>query len=63
MFVKCSPDVKCYLKLKLIAVTYTVHHSGVIILKLKCCLNLKLIAVTYTVHHSGMIILKLLRRT
>ena len=33
-FVKCSPDVKCYL-LKHIVVTCTVHHSGTILLKLQ----------------------------
>ena len=29
-FVKCSPDVKCYL----FKTTYTVHHFGMILLKL-----------------------------
>ena len=33
-FVKCSPDVKCYL-FKHIVVTCTVHHSGAILLKLQ----------------------------
>ena len=32
-FVKCSPDVKCYL-FKTYCSTYTVHHSGMILLKL-----------------------------